>query len=193
MRRRFGPIPFFLALFAAAFLAVTAVVPSRVAAQVELTPVHVFGSMRCQACAEARSYLEFVAKQEKARVVYHDVTGSDEAAELSKRVARHLKVSVTDYPLVIIGDKALVGWSDGGQGPKAVAELQSQRSAPRTDVVAEVTLQLAETAEEAGNPWFSSQIIILVLACLVGAGLIGTVIRRSKRGGGKPDLPLGSQ
>jgi glutaredoxin len=160
-----------------------------VRSEVKLTPIHVFGSPKCRSCVEAKAYLEFAAREGKAAVIFHDVSSSAEAAALAKAVARELGLSVSDFPLVVIGDSGFVGWSGEALGPKATADIRAIESRPADDVVAAVQAELAAKAEAGdekdGNDGIGLFFPAVIVCSVVFVAAVATNVRRR----GKAALP----
>jgi hypothetical protein len=159
-----------LILVAASVIALAAPLAGRADS---LTPIHVFGSVRCGACLEAKQYLEFVAAQEKADVTFHNVGDDLDAAELSQRVARDLGVRLNTYPLIVVGDEPFMGWTSAAQGPKVVSAIQRQRSEPRDDAVAAAARQLAAEKVAKANRPSPGPLDVLKI---IGVGLAGFLV-----------------
>jgi glutaredoxin len=102
-------------------------VPGEAAGQSDSAPaavaVHLFWSTGCPHCAKARRFLTDVASREsRIRLREYEVSTSAEGEALFQRVTAAFAIKVPAVPLVIVGDRAFVGYMDDQSTGRAIRD-----------------------------------------------------------------------
>lgn len=134
--------------------------------------IHLFGSVSCDLCHEAASYLASVAKRNGTSFYYHDLNGTPESYRLMRNVASELGVKATGTPFIVVGRRAHVGWNRDITGPMVEDDLALARLAGDEDVVA-LQMSLLATSPDAAPAQGANR--RLLLALLVGGTAVGGV------------------
>ena len=109
----------------------------------------------CPYCAEAKLFLDDVARQRPSlRIVYRQVDRDPAAAEELARIFRDANMWPPGVPTFVAGGRAIVGFESAEQtGPEVLALVGGAIPAPRTDVETELFGTLS--ASRLGLPLFT--------------------------------------
>lgn len=153
-RKRGHPLS---ALIVALLLALAALLPAPAArAQSPESPppavIYLFWSDTCSHCAKARRFLEDVtASDSRLQLRSHEVSASAETEQLFLRTVAAYGIEVPAVPLVLIGERAFVGYvDDGSTGAAMLSAALACYEAGCPDIVGFLARQLR--SETTGPP-----------------------------------------